>query len=62
MDVNLNVMLFVVVVNVVLVVVVVAIVAVVVVAGSRLNFEDFWPECCNPLEQNLRLLQFASFV
>ena len=55
-------MLFVVVVVAVVAVVAVNVVLVVVVVGSRLNFEDFWPECCNPLEQNLRLLQFASFV
>ena len=29
--------------------------------AAKLHYEDFWPECLNPMEQSIRLAQFDSF-
>ena len=29
--------------------------------STKLFYQDFWPTCVNPLEQNLRLIEFETF-
>lgn len=29
--------------------------------ASKLHYEDFWPQCLNPMEQNIKSVQFETF-